>query len=121
MSPIATQSPLEDYADLTAQIKAANDARPAGKYYAGFGTPPPNALKRYLAAGVDLTAGYPAYPEIPTDVEAATAFENQGREGSSYVDPASRADKEKKALFGAAKEVNNLTKHIGVSGADPQD
>jgi hypothetical protein len=31
-----------------------------------------------------------------------------------YVDPASRADPEKKALFGAASKVINLTVHIGV-------
>lgn len=30
-----------------------------------------------------------------------------------YEERASKADKEKKALFGAAKEIRNLTKHIG--------
>lgn len=33
--------------------------------------------------------------------------------GSEHVDAGSRADPEKKALFGAAKQVIDLTKHIG--------
>ncbi|KAL1410415.1 hypothetical protein Q8F55_004426 [Vanrija albida] len=112
MAPVATPAPLEDYTDLVAAISEANAAK-KGNYYAGHAVPPPNAIKRYLAAGIDLTQGYPAFPELPADVEAATAFENQGREGHAYVDPAGRADPEKKALFAAAREVNNLTKHIG--------
>lgn len=58
-------------------------------------------------------AGYPFFPkDVPKFVSEVAAIRTDLRE---YVDPATRADPEKKALFGAAKEVSNLTVHIGVS------
>lgn len=68
---------------------------------------------RFEKAGIDISAGYPAFPdasEIPRFVDEATAIRDKEY---PYVERGLRADKEKKALFGAAKEVRNLTKHIG--------
>ena len=74
--------------------------------------PPDNTLRRYLKAGIDLSGGYPYFPPKPEFVQDVAKIRTDLRE---YVDPGTRADKDKKALFGAAKEVRNLTTHIGVS------
>ncbi|WOO83043.1 Putative alpha-ketoglutarate-dependent sulfonate dioxygenase [Vanrija pseudolonga] len=114
MAPIAlTQTTREiteaDLAASRAQIEAANVGQ---KGFTGFGVPPDAALRRYLKAGIDLSSGYPAYPRRP-DVAGASVGEAHLRGGKPYVDPGTRADKDKKALFGAASAVRNLTKHIG--------
>jgi hypothetical protein len=75
--------------------------------------PSENTLRRYARAGIDLSHGYPYFPSNrPRFVQDATG------EGTSrlrdYVDPGTRADPEKKALFEAARKVKHLTKHIGV-------
>lgn len=74
--------------------------------------PPDNTLRRYAKAGIDLSGGYPYFPPKPDFVQDVTKIRTDLRE---YVDPGTRADKEKKALFGAAESVRNLTTHIGVS------
>ena len=113
MAPIAIGTPARDQADgvqdittrianLKAQLKE-NKGVPV--------VPPENTLKRYLKAGIDLSGGYPYYPPKPKFVQDVEAIRTNLRE---YVDPGTRADPEKKALFGAAKEVRNLTINIGV-------
>lgn len=65
-------------------------------------------------ASVLLLEGYPYFPPRPDSVEEVEKQRLGLRGGKAYVDPATRADPEKKALFAAAKEVRNLTTHIGV-------
>lgn len=71
---------------------------------------PGPALERLQKAGIDLSNGYPDYPRRLTWLEDAWELEPKDRE---YVDPGTRADPDKKALFGAAKEVRHLAKHLG--------
>lgn len=74
---------------------------------------PAPARTRLEKYGIDLSNGYPKVPErdeIPTYVDEA--FEVRNKE-YPYIERGKNADPEKKALFGAAKEVNNLTAHIG--------
>ncbi|RSH93610.1 hypothetical protein EHS25_006256 [Saitozyma podzolica] len=72
--------------------------------------PPENTLRRYQKAGIDLSNGYPYFPPKPDFVQDVEKIRTDLR---TYVDPGTRADPEKKALFGAAKEVRNLGTHIG--------
>ena len=71
---------------------------------------PPTARARFEKAGVDLSEGYPYRPARPLYLDDAYKIRDYDR---PFVDPGSRADPEKKALFGAAKEVIHLTRHIG--------
>lgn len=74
---------------------------------------PAPTRKRLEKYGIDLSKGYPKIPErseIPTFLDEAFAIRNKefkNEERGKFADP------EKKALFGAATEVINLTKHIG--------
>lgn len=95
-----------DVAALKASLLALNN--PAIKL------PPDNTLRRYARAGIDLSAGYPYFPPKPATVQDVYEIRKE-QTLRNYVDPGTRADKEKKALFGAAKEVRQLTTHIGVS------
>jgi hypothetical protein len=92
-----------DVAALKASLLALNN--PA------IQIPPDNTLRRYAKAGIDLSQGYPYFPPKPDFVQEVQDIGEGIRE---YVDPGTRADKEKKALFAAAKEVRHLTRHIGV-------
>ncbi len=74
---------------------------------------PPEARKRMEEDGINLEGGYPEIPDrshIPVYVDQAYAIRNHDL---PYTERAKNADPNKKALFGAAKEVHNLTKHIG--------
>jgi hypothetical protein len=71
---------------------------------------PPASRARLEKAGIDLSAGYPYRPAKPIYRQDVYNIRNQYR---PYVDPGSRADPSKKALFSAAEEVIDLTKHIG--------
>ncbi|KAK6198824.1 taurine catabolism dioxygenase [Scheffersomyces amazonensis] len=74
---------------------------------------PEPARKRFEKAGIDLSKGYPVIPvrdDIPKFVDEAYEIRNKDY---PYIERGKNADPEKKALFGAAKEVKNLTKHIG--------
>ncbi|WVF67006.1 hypothetical protein IAT40_001749 [Kwoniella sp. CBS 6097] len=109
MAPIAidtppqqpAQSSVEDITALKARLEASK---------ADITLPPDNTLRRYQKAGIDLSDGYPYFPPKPEFVQDVTKIRIDLRE---YVDPGTRADPEKKALFGAAKEVRNLTTWIG--------
>jgi len=72
--------------------------------------PPAPACARLEKAGIDYKAGYPFFPEPPLYKQEVAAIRDEARD---YVDPGTRADPEKKALFGAAKEVRDLNRHIG--------
>lgn len=71
---------------------------------------PAAAQARLEKAGIDLSNGYPERPAKPLFLDDAIDIRNVDRE---YTDAGTRADKEKRALFSAAKEVINLTAHIG--------
>ncbi|BGP19098.1 hypothetical protein JCM10213_006636 [Rhodosporidiobolus nylandii] len=70
---------------------------------------PPRSKERLEKAGIDIN-DYPHWPEKPSDVKLAAAVRAAPRE---HVDPGTRADPEKKALFGAAKEVIDLSPALG--------
>lgn len=74
-----------------------------------LGLPEP-ARKRLEKAGIDLSKGYPYRPAKPVYLDDVYKIRDYDRE---HIDPGSRADPEKKALLGAAKEVIHLTSHIG--------
>ena len=95
-----------DIAALKASLLALNN--PAIKL------PPDNTLRRYARAGIDLSAGYPYFPPKPATLQDVYEIRKE-QTLREYVDPGTRADPEKKSLFGAAKEVRQLTTHIGVS------
>lgn len=65
--------------------------------------------ERFESAGLDISQ-YPFWPQRPTDLALATAVRDEVRE---HNDPGLRADKSKKALFSAAKEVIDLSPHLG--------
>jgi len=65
---------------------------------------------RLEAAKVDLSAGYPYRPLKPLYLQDIYNIRNEPRK---HVDPGARADPTKRALLSAAKEVIDLTTHIG--------
>ncbi|KZO92017.1 TauD-domain-containing protein [Calocera viscosa TUFC12733] len=95
------EQPAQSNEDSIQQIK--------GKLQKGV-LPPAPARARLEKAGIDYKEGYPFYPEPPKYKQEVAQIRAEER---GYVDPGTRADPEKKALFGAAKEVKNLTRHIG--------
>ena len=108
MAPIAIDTPAaavqqDDIATLKAKLQ--------GLHVDNIQLPPDNTLRRYQKAGIDLSNGYPYFPPKPDYVQDVKKIRAERKE---YVDPASRADPEKKALFAAAKTVKNLTTHLGV-------
>ncbi|KAG7884431.1 hypothetical protein KL938_001558 [Ogataea parapolymorpha] len=91
----------------------ANDTRHFGPDPDGLKILPESARKRLVDAGIDISEGYPSRPDkslIPVYVDEAAAIRDDDYE---YVERAKRADPEKKALLGAAKQVIHLTNHIG--------
>lgn len=74
-----------------------------------LGLPEPT-LARLKKAGIDLSNGYPYRPSRPLYLDDVYKIRNKER---AYIDPGSRADKEKKALFSAATKITDLTTHIG--------
>ncbi|TYJ53787.1 hypothetical protein B9479_005547 [Cryptococcus floricola] len=121
MAPIAVDAPAQPATagkpvtddDITA-LKARLQSTDLSKEKAELVLPPDNTLKRYLKAGIDLSNGYPYFPPKPDFVQDVFEADSKlEKAGWVYEDPGLRADKEKKALFGAAKEVRDLTKWIG--------
>ncbi|KAH3671474.1 hypothetical protein OGAPHI_000176 [Ogataea philodendri] len=101
-------------------IKSSKDLSVGGTTTSNYG-PDPDGLKilpestrkRLVEAEIDISEGYPWRPDkakIPVFVDEAAAIRDDDYE---YIERAKNADPEKKALFGAAKEVINLTNHIG--------
>lgn len=110
MAPVAVNTPSSDDVAALKERLAKVDVNKVD-----LTLPPENTLKRYLKAGIDLSEGYPYFPPKPDYVEDVLKLREDAR-GREYVDPATRADPEKKALFSAAKKVTNLTTNIGVGG-----
>lgn len=71
---------------------------------------PPIARARLEKAGIDLSNGYPERFARPLYLDDVLKIRSVERE---HIDAGARADKSKSALFSAAKEVKDLTKHIG--------
>lgn len=71
---------------------------------------PSAARERLEKDGIDLSAGYPYRPSRPLFIDDVYNVRNYDR---PHIDPATRADPEKKALLSAAKQVIHLTRHIG--------
>ena len=71
---------------------------------------PAAARARLEKAGIDLSNGYPERPAKPLFLDDAYSIRNEDRE---HIEAGTRADKSKSALFSAAKEVIDLTRHIG--------
>lgn len=71
---------------------------------------PISARLRLEEANIDLSNGYPERPAKPLYLDDATSIRDYDRE---YHDAGARADKSKSALLSAAREVVDLTKHIG--------
>lgn len=111
MAPIATGIPNETVQEDITTLKARLQSLKVDQK-AEIILPPDNTLRRYIKAGIDLSQGYPYLPPKPDYIQDVEKIRKDLRE---YVDPGIRADPEKKALFGAAKSVKNLTTHIGVS------
>ncbi|EDK44624.1 hypothetical protein LELG_02803 [Lodderomyces elongisporus NRRL YB-4239] len=74
---------------------------------------PETTRQRYEKYGIDVSKGYPYIPtidKIPKFVDEAFAIRN---EEYPFIERGKNADPEKKALFGAAKDVINLTPYVG--------
>lgn len=71
---------------------------------------PAPARARLEKAGIDLSQGYPYKPARPLYLDDVYRIRDYERQ---HIDPGTRADPEKKALFGAAKKIVHLTRHIG--------
>jgi hypothetical protein len=94
--------------------------------------PPKAAQERLRKAGIDFESefrcvdiqltseGYPYYPAKPKYVQDVEKLRVELRNGRDYIDPATRADKSKKSLFSAAKEVRDLNVNIGVRQTQAQ-
>ncbi|KAM9921826.1 hypothetical protein OXX59_006241 [Metschnikowia pulcherrima] len=120
--PAATQNaPSDDYSAVVNKLAKFNIPGSAayqkpvklGSSASWLEKLPEPARKRFEKHGIDLSKGYPKVPErneIPTFLDEAYEIRNKEY---PYIERGKNADPEKKALFGAAKEVNNLTAHIG--------
>lgn len=71
---------------------------------------PHASRKRLEKAGIDLSDGYPYRPLKPLYLQDIAKIRSADRE---HNDPGARADRKKSALFSAAKDVIDLTAHIG--------
>lgn len=72
---------------------------------------PKQTRSRFQRHGVDLSKGYPEYPENPP-FYLDEGYAIRG-EPWTHIERGKNADPDKKALFDAAKEVKHLTKYIG--------
>ncbi|GMG28955.1 unnamed protein product [Ambrosiozyma monospora] len=94
-------------------IKSGTESALYGPDPEGLKILPEPSRERLEASGVDLSKGYPERPDkskVPVYLDEAFAIRN---EDYPYIERGKNADPEKNALLGAAKEVNDLTKHIG--------
>lgn len=71
---------------------------------------PPESRKRLERSGVDLSNGYPYRPAKPLYLQDVQKIRDYHRE---HIDPGTRGDPAKRALFSAAEKVIDLTAHIG--------
>lgn len=71
---------------------------------------PSESRKRLEKSGIDLSNGYPYRPAKPLYLQDVRKIRDGYRE---HHDPGARADPSKSSLLSAAKEVIDLTAHIG--------
>ncbi|ODQ65374.1 TauD-domain-containing protein [Nadsonia fulvescens var. elongata DSM 6958] len=82
-------------------------------FYSRYSVLPANSNARLLRHNIDITKGYPerfASEKIPFYLDEAIKIRN---EELPYIVRGKNADPEKKTLLSAAREVIDLTKHIG--------
>lgn len=117
--PNSTNFDLEEAVLNIARLNTSSKKRDfRSSYKGGFADSwveqlPSTTRTRLEKAGIDLSQGYPERPpteDIPIFLDQAEAIRNSE---TLYIERGKDADPEKKALFGAAKEVRDLTKHIG--------
>lgn len=117
-SNVSTESDLQDAISklTTTKILGGGEYRKSvvtGKAASWLEHLPASTRKRFDKYGIDLSNGYPKVPDaskIPKFVQDAFEIRN---EEYAYIERGKNADREKKALLGAAKEVIHLTKHVG--------
>ncbi|VEU22730.1 DEKNAAC103768 [Brettanomyces naardenensis] len=114
---------LRTHLDLNISRSSFSKNLHTGADPAGLKILPASSRSRLEADGVDLSKGYPKIPDrtkIPVYLDEAFAIRN---EDYPYIERGANADPEKKALFSAATEVKDLTKHIGteIVGLQLQD
>lgn len=117
-APTATQSELQETIEKLASTLIIGGSEYKKKVLTGSAASwlerlPAPARKRLEKYNIDLSQGYPKVPnvdQIPKFVDDAFQIRNQEY---PYIERGKNADPEKKALFGAAKEVRHLTKHLG--------
>ncbi|CAK9439150.1 uncharacterized protein LODBEIA_P33740 [Lodderomyces beijingensis] len=111
-------SEFNELVEKLASIKPVGWAKSKREPITGFDPEWANRLpettrERFAKHGVDITRGYPYIPttdKIPKFVDEAHAIRN---EEYPFIERGKNADPEKKALFGAAKDVVHLTPHVG--------
>ncbi|QPG74289.1 hypothetical protein FOA43_001614 [Brettanomyces nanus] len=99
------------HVSITRSIK--NPSLSTGADKSGLAILPENSKKRLVEGGIDISKGYPQVPDrakIPVYVDQAHAIRDYDM---PYIERGKNADPEKKALLSAAKEVKDLTTHIG--------
>jgi hypothetical protein len=83
----------------------------------GFPQHPKTVFSKQTSISPRDTPGYQNRPSTSTKSTKSVTTKSPSHltctDNRVHVDPGTRADPEKKALFGAAKEVIDLTKHIG--------
>lgn len=116
--PNSTDFDLEEAVINIARLNTTNKKRDfRSSYKGGFADSwaerlPSTTRARLEKAGIDLSSGYPERPpteDIRIFLDQAEAIRSTE---TPYIERGKNADPEKKALFGAAKEVRDLTKHI---------
>lgn len=108
---IVNDLPVEQ--QLETIFRNRNSKTPTGPDPVGLEILPESTKKRLEDDNIEISQGYPEIPpseNIPIYVDEVLKIRSFE---TPYDDRAKNADPEKKALFGAAKEVIHLTKNIG--------
>lgn len=118
MSSNIQKSSFKNFSDIEKLISAIDSKKNVNVAEDGFQDSwieglPESTKARFKKYNIDISKGYPQRPpkkDFPTFIDDALALRN---EKQPYVERGANADPEKKALFGAATEVRDLTKNIG--------
>lgn len=114
----ATSSEIDAIVERLATIKPIGRGNYREEYKGGSGDSwidhlPASTRQRFEKHGIDLSRGYPVRPpieKIPKFIDEAYAVRDHDY---PFIERGKNADPEKKALFGAAKEVKHLSKFVG--------
>lgn len=112
LATVTLDEQIEDLLRHNKSVTVTRSHAPVGPDPEGLKWLPEESRKRLEDDGIDLSKGYPVAPsseDIPVYVDQAYNFRN---EPLPFTDRAKFADPEKKALFGTAKEVRDITKKI---------